>query len=284
MTACNIFIQFFNKILLLVLLSIVSSIAYLLAHENDCPKKALIDLSNGSQTKNGSIQHQDFLYPPETVRWLNGFPMGCICKVRGCLPLCCQNTGCNHTVTKITKTTLDPLFNTTTLQIIHNMNAQDLWQFSWDPCNSTESFHLEPNSLELNKQNDRFNLLSNGSLYHWTINSIRNFYEYCIDSKNGFDMVKVCFDELSRPESLDTGIHDFFWSLVASEIGLIATLVVYLLLPELRNLPGKNLFCYIVCLTWAYAFLLLLQRKNPEDLDNFYDINICIIGGKILIY
>uniref|UniRef100_A0A182S9T6 G-protein coupled receptors family 2 profile 2 domain-containing protein n=1 Tax=Anopheles maculatus TaxID=74869 RepID=A0A182S9T6_9DIPT len=42
---------------------------------------------------------------------------------------------------------------------------------------------------------------------------------------------------------------------------LVATLIVYALIPDLRNIPGKSLMCYVFALTVSYVALILIKRS-----------------------
>lgn len=48
---------------------------------------------------------------------------------------------------------------------------------------------------------------------------------------------------------------------------LIATFIVYAVLPELRNIHGKCLLCYLFFLTVAYSSLSLLKLKGNQYVE-----------------
>lgn len=50
-----------------------------------------------------------------------------------------------------------------------------------------------------------------------------------------------------------------------SVVFLIVTLIVYIVLPELRNLQGWNLMCYIGCLTIYYLCMFMAISLNIGD-------------------
>jgi hypothetical protein len=52
-------------------------------------------------------------------------------------------------------------------------------------------------------------------------------------------------------------------------------MLVYLLIPELRDLHGKTLVCYVLCLTIAYIFLAAVQLVG-ETLNQ----KLCVICGE----
>lgn len=58
-----------------------------------------------------------------------------------------------------------------------------------------------------------------------------------------------------------------FLGMMLSVPFLIATFLVYALLPELRNIHGKCLLCYLFSLTIGYSSLALLQLNGSNYID-----------------
>jgi hypothetical protein len=67
----------------------------------------------------------------------------------------------------------------------------------------------------------------------------------------------------------------FVSGLLISVPFLIFTVLVYFLIPELRDLHGKSLICHVMCLTVAYIFLAAVQLVG-ETLNE----KICIFVGE----
>lgn len=60
-------------------------------------------------------------------------------------------------------------------------------------------------------------------------------------------------------------------AMISSVPFLLATFIVYAILPELRNVHGKSLMCYLMGLSIGYTILATVQIKvhwNPEILCN----------------
>jgi len=56
---------------------------------------------------------------------------------------------------------------------------------------------------------------------------------------------------------------------------LVATFLVYAITPELRNLYGKTLMCYVICLIIGYIFLILVNYIYMSPIRV-----LCISTGK----
>jgi hypothetical protein len=67
----------------------------------------------------------------------------------------------------------------------------------------------------------------------------------------------------------------FVSGLLISVPFLIFTMLVYCLIPELRDLHGKTLTCHVMCLTVAYVFLAAVQLGG-EAMNQ----NLCIFVGE----
>jgi hypothetical protein len=67
----------------------------------------------------------------------------------------------------------------------------------------------------------------------------------------------------------------FVAGLLISVPFLIFTMLVYFLIPELRDLHGKSLACHVLCLTVAYIFLAGVQL-NGETLNQMF----CVVVGE----
>lgn len=55
---------------------------------------------------------------------------------------------------------------------------------------------------------------------------------------------------------------------------LIITFFVYALIPELRNLNGKNLMCYVSALTISFILLAVVKLGAGCELKLYFDLNI----------
>jgi hypothetical protein len=67
----------------------------------------------------------------------------------------------------------------------------------------------------------------------------------------------------------------FVSGLLISVPFLIVTMLVYLLVPELRDLHGKSLACHVLCLSVAYIFLAAVQLGGET-----FDQKLCVTVGE----
>jgi hypothetical protein len=56
---------------------------------------------------------------------------------------------------------------------------------------------------------------------------------------------------------------------------LITTILVYCLIPGLRDLHGKSLVCHIFCLSVAYIFLAAVQLGGET-----FNQELCVVVGE----
>ncbi|XP_046680952.1 G-protein coupled receptor Mth2-like isoform X4 [Homalodisca vitripennis] len=117
--------------------------------------------------------------------------------------------------------------------------------------------------LDSSYEEDRNALLANGSLVMFKSKEAVDHKDYCIDTFKGKEGTYVfrCF-----PDQVTGGMTEmekmvFPVSLTISIPFLLATVFVYLLLPELKNLHGKSLICHVSSLSIAYIFLALMQSN-----------------------
>ncbi|XP_063973101.1 G-protein coupled receptor Mth2-like isoform X1 [Diachasmimorpha longicaudata] len=261
--------------------------AALLPGEKNCPEAALIypddliinkiveidDLgltraenSTGEISIDGSVMPSEVTY--ETAR-SNGT---CPCPSRSCIAMCCpegQVLRANDCVMvdKVEKVSFPRIFNSLTLnpsELDLNSEGKDLngsfHIFVWDPCHNASKWRLNPKVKA-----DEFKLLDNGSIYTVHDQNIIGFENYCLAFVDGdiFSVVQ-CFDmDYEAPEeSNSSGLKMAAFmpiGLVLSVPCLIATFVVYSVLPELDNMHGMILRAYVGQLGLAYTLLATLK-------------------------
>ena len=89
----------------------------------------------------------------------------------------------------------------------------------------------------------------------------------------------VCYGDEEENLKEDAWVLNIFsYVLLISSIFLIATFVVYALVPEMRNLHGLSVMCQVASLAVTYILLAINQMK--------LEINAvpCIIIGTIKIF
>lgn len=103
----------------------------------------------------------------------------------------------------------------------------------------------------------QYNLLSNGSLNQSTT-EINAPADFCLEDFENGEGALACFPSDTCDE---TGVFYQLYpmGMVVSLPCLIATLLVYAVIEELRNLHGLSLMSYVSCLAVGYTFLAVIQ-------------------------
>lgn len=101
--------------------------------------------------------------------------------------------------------------------------------------------------------------------------------------RSGGEIALVCFDEGLMTESLSMMWKSTLVCIVSiiSAIFLIATLAVYVILPELRELQDKAMMAAVTTLAVSYT-VLSIQHVRPIEIEN--DYTVCISFGFILYF
>jgi len=121
------------------------------------------------------------------------------------------------------------------------------------------------------QEHDEFYLLPSGDLFTTIDGLSRSADEYCVtyfsDSRNSSSesIAMVCVPEVSARDS-----KAWFFILTTSLMTLsclflLITLVIHVIVPDLRNLHGKNLISYIIALLFAMIFLVIAQTMHLES-------------------
>ncbi|XP_070162887.1 G-protein coupled receptor Mth2 isoform X2 [Polyergus mexicanus] len=151
----------------------------------------------------------------------------------------------------------------------------------YDPCQQTGRFLLNPDDPE--HPNDEYMFLTNGSLYqpHYVDFIPSTSYCLAVVHRDKFD-VTVCFGTMN--ETSDNEISDVNHplgtpvGLIVSLPFLLATFVVYSILPELMSMHGYTLRGYVGSLFVAYTVLVMLQLTQP----NAIAYSVCIILAFVI--
>jgi hypothetical protein len=133
-------------------------------------------------------------------------------------------------------------------------------------------------------QDGRLFLPSNDVMY-----SAWHPHEYCIEqfvfeNSSWYFGALVCNPD-DAEESRDAGMscqeklsfYPIFMSI--SCLALVATIAIYFSMPELMNLPGRNLVSLCLSLLLAYI-LLILEQESMVTVDKVSK-TICILLGKV---
>ncbi|XP_066587468.1 probable G-protein coupled receptor Mth-like 6 [Prorops nasuta] len=235
--------------------------------EDACPKDLvmLLDANEKVELKNGSMLYKNVWYPPG-LHWQNelGGKSICNCGVDPpCVRRCCQE----GELLKIVKDDTDKvscISKAVSMQL--RLKEEQLSPEIRSPgtleknfiflrsnaCFSNMRYRLEPESFP----EDKFILQSNGTLLIQNFTTILPQWLYCMDWQETFDQVviAVCLEpqlESPDPENMKP------IGMIVSIPFLLATFLVYAIIPELRNLYGKTFMCYILCLIIAYCIIAI---------------------------
>ncbi|XP_048509400.1 G-protein coupled receptor Mth2-like isoform X5 [Athalia rosae] len=194
-----------------------------------------------------------------------GTGAGAACSHGGgkpCLPLCCpfgmklvtNGSYCAAVRDGFDSVPLPPLHSDDLSAVLSvEANPEDFQTFVSDPCEAGTGYVLEPDEDPA----DFFYLLSNGSLRlpNGETSTMSSPEEYCLwrgDNSTAY-LPRLCMPDENAEES------EKLWEL-SSTVGmsvsipfLIATFLVYTVLPEMRNIHGLTLSAYVGCLVVAFA-------------------------------
>lgn len=248
----------------------------------------ILDVEIGVATANGSFFYNGTVYSADLL-WTDGnFTYACVCRKRNCIKKCCrsdevlrenpekkamcQKMSQNNTelATRAARTPdlyLPPEKMAKEIRHIGKLRDYFLLVENELVC-STNSMLLNPNDFP----EDNVILQANGSL----LNSEKKDYpvwNYCLDWQVTYDQVGIMVCVIPETESPNETAH--FVGMIISIPFLVATFLVYAITPELRNLYGKTLMCYVICLITGYVFLILANYIHISPMRE-----LCVMTGK----
>lgn len=223
----------------------------------------ILDQNKINKFENGSIMYNKLVYPAESYQVFGNKTYGCICNLQSCLRKCCKR---NEILGEGIRPNCTPLSNESLIQkslvLEQNQLAAEIQQISrlsdqffliedMQCSENLSKLLLEPENIE----EDAYVVQANGTLQ--TFNGDKyEAWNYCLDWKEPSKTIAVlvCTLNASTTSSnpVDAGI-------IISIPFFFATFFVYAIIPELRNLYGKTLMCYVACLVVAYTSLVLAK-------------------------
>ncbi|KAM7356226.1 uncharacterized protein ACRADG_002030 [Cochliomyia hominivorax] len=274
----NLFFRMYSKIVLLfVVCENIMKVRIITAfNENKCPFKDTINLTDHKPHENGSYEYQGILIPPEKQHFYNydlkfletnyTVPLhlrGCVCDNKPCTKLCCKPG--EYLVQSANSSSCE--------KILSNMKVS--WQLpielnsgQIEVVNIFEKFTTQVGTpcekpMPLNPASDKWILEEDGILFIESDDSAIDTINYC------YSLVKNSGEYIVSPFSCPIE-DDVTWYLLLntyamtlSIIFLVPTIVVYLVLKELRgNLSGKLLISYLISLTIAYSVISLINISH----------------------
>ncbi|XP_076169622.1 G-protein coupled receptor Mth2-like [Ptiloglossa arizonensis] len=239
----------------------------------------LLERNKTDRLENGSLVHNHLVYPVGSYRDFGNETYGCVCNLQACLRKCCPRNEMLDDQPKCTRLPDRLLGSNLVLdrsqlsREIQNISSVDelFVLFEDMMCSeNTTKYMLEPEQYS----EDAFVLERNGTL--GTSWNVFPPWTYCIDRKQFSEkiIVLVCEPANSLPPRPSSGEASQSVTIIVSIPFFLATLLVYAIIPELKNLYGKTLMCYVASLFVAYTFLVLVKL--------FYiPFGLCSVIGKL---
>uniref|UniRef100_A0A182MK93 G-protein coupled receptors family 2 profile 2 domain-containing protein n=1 Tax=Anopheles culicifacies TaxID=139723 RepID=A0A182MK93_9DIPT len=222
---------------------------------DSCPVSERIDLTEGVQDADGSILFAGNTYPagnyttsPENRRY------SCVCSLRKCVYVCCfhiEQAKCEESSLTLNRTSSNRV--SWVLEEIDLRASSEFWLiYATPPAWS----YMPGYALQISgHEGELINVGMDGSFAYGT--KVYASRTYCInpaEDSTPHVWIKETDEhfEVHRWHSL---------GMIISIPFLVATLIVYALIPDLRNIPGKSLMCYVFALTVSYLMLVLIKRS-----------------------
>lgn len=204
----------------------------------------------------------------------NTFPYE-VCNDNVCIQLCCPlgERLINEKCVSENRNFSFPVYMTSDSSETKKRKLDEVFQLIVnDPCENGR-YVLNP----VDYPEDEYTVLANGSLYFSHYGEFLEFTTYCLAVVNGDQYeVSICFSNEttnttdSEPQSGTSSVRVV--GLIISLPFLLATFVVYSVLPELRNMHGYTLRGYVGSLFVGYMVLTVLQLINQTILPDAFCI------------
>ncbi|XP_049545484.1 G-protein coupled receptor Mth2-like isoform X2 [Anopheles darlingi] len=228
-----------------------------------CSERESVDITNGKMIETGVVEYNGVLYNPTQYFQDGNIRRGCICLVRQCIYVC-QST--NLTRDELT---------------VLNVNVSETYGDGTHMVNmaTNDQYHLimqEPDCAGdwLALQQDEAIITSTGELKLGEF--VYSYSQFCMLPK---DEMNDYFASFCEPEISDLSHNIYAVGFLVSLPFLVITFIVYAVIPELQNLPGMSVMCYVAALAVSYL-LLALGRMDFYDYQSF----MCRISAYTLYF
>lgn len=219
---------------------------------------------------------------PEKLFTKDNVSYGCPCSVTPCISKCCP-FGYERNVNECYK--LDTYETNLQADLFYNLKYNKSLHDTKPKINQNRQFNIKfnfiPGENVVTSNEKQYFLFENGRIKVNNECSIIEYeacylshYNYCIDSSFGEELFVYFIDnETSNAETkkeLDTIIYGCGY--LVSCVSVILTLLIYTVLPSLRNLSGKCLMNYFLCISMVFgwgACQSLIPNKVPEWICDF---------------
>uniref|UniRef100_A0A2M4BL65 Putative g-protein coupled receptor mth2 n=1 Tax=Anopheles marajoara TaxID=58244 RepID=A0A2M4BL65_9DIPT len=213
-----------------------------------CSEQESVDITNGTKNSDGTVEYHGVQYSSAQYFQDGNIRRGCICLVRQCIHVCEA-----HNITRVEMTELYANVSDASGKNSHKINLAADNRFHL----ILEAPHCDGFWLVL--EQDYVNVTSKGDL---NLNDhILNYSQFCMLPKREEGDFHPAYCEA---EASDLPHQIYAFGFLISLPFLVATFVVYAILPELQNVAGKSLMCYVASLAVSYL-LLALGRIDVYD-------------------
>ncbi|XP_065077551.1 G-protein coupled receptor Mth2-like [Ochlerotatus camptorhynchus] len=229
-----------------------------------CEFRDSVNITSGVRDTLGNILYSNIKYTPEHYAVINydyveydvrisvpNYYRGCVCQVTNCVRLCCPVgqwfVSREESVTTCVdgNSLLSPalLTNVTTANGVRLVNLVEDQIFGF--------VHQKPCPALLIEDASQWALDDAGAIL--LMDMVVPQEEYClaVGDDTGLVAAYMC------PLPLEEGSITYSIGLIISIPFLVATLLIYACIPELRNIHGKSLICYVLALTCVYIVMLM---------------------------
>lgn len=238
---------------------------------NPCTEVESVNITLGEQYPNGSVIHEGFEYKSDTwykVDDEDGMSTiyGCPCIGRICIWKCCghQSAFINRSCEPTDLSSVNP-FNPSVYKgkELLNVSANEhFFYINKFPCDDRYLVDSASGGEELfiQKNGTLYEVAPGGEQWHTPAS-------YCVDMMvtNGSESARlvagVCYPDSENTVDSPILFMAYAVGLLLSVPFLLATFLVYALVPELRNLHGMCLMAYCAGLIVAYTFLAYLKLQ-----------------------
>lgn len=222
---------------------------------------------------------------PEKLFTKDNVSYGCPCSAKPCISKCCpfghERNGdeCYELDTDETNLQADLFYNlkyNKSLRDIKpkiNQNRQFNIKFNFIPdensvTSSEKQYFLFENGRV--KVNNQCNIIEHKGCY-------LSHYNYCIDSYYAKELLLYFNDNETSNAEMKKGLDILIYlcAYIVSGVSVILTLLIYTVLPSLRNLSGKCLMNYFLCMSMIFGWGAC-QCLIPTDVPKW----ICAVVGK----
>ncbi|XP_041979371.1 G-protein coupled receptor Mth2-like isoform X3 [Aricia agestis] len=249
-----------------------------------CDMDNAVDISSGIKLPDGGIDFDNVKFKKTEYFVVDNKERACICDKKVCVLKCCPfgyAYGLDSKSCVKNNGTFRPPIRDEYLKPKDDYNLH--YRFGKPNCSELEYRIL------LTSVYEKFHLRPDGKLYieipsHIPPWELRTPDKYCIDTvvsqdENGERTLKL--DALTCFASED---REFYVvgpaCMIISCVFILATVAVYAWLPELRNLHGRVLMAYLLCLLVGFSSLSTMQILLTVDNIS----SVCCIALTIIIY